>query len=48
MKDKAFARAVNREDIINGTAELGVPLEEHIQFCIYAMKKIEKLWDCRH
>lgn len=39
MKDKAFARAVNREDIINGTAELGVPLEEHIQFCIYAMKK---------
>ncbi len=39
MKDKAFARAVNREDIINGAVELGIPLEEHIQFCIEAMKK---------
>ncbi len=39
MKDKAFARAVNREDIINGSLELGVSLEEHIQFCINAMKK---------
>ena len=39
MKDKAFARAVNREDITNGTAELGVSLEEHIQCCIDAMKK---------
>jgi putative nucleotidyltransferase with HDIG domain len=39
MKDKAFARAVNREDITNGTAELGVSLEEHIQFCLDAMKK---------
>lgn len=39
MKDKAFARAVNREDITNGAAELGVLLEEHIQFCIEAMKK---------
>src|SRR3989304_1078132 len=38
MKDKAFARTVNREDIIKGAQELGVPLEGHIQFCINAMK----------
>lgn len=38
MKDKAFARAVNRDDIRNGAAELGIPLEEHIQFCIDAMQ----------
>ena len=44
MKDKAFARSVNREDIVNGAAELGVDLEEHIGFCIEAMKGIaEKL-----
>jgi len=44
MKDKAFARSVNRDDIINGAAELGVDLEEHIGFCIEAMKAIaEKL-----
>jgi putative nucleotidyltransferase with HDIG domain len=40
MKDKAFARSVNREDITVGAAELGVPLEEHIAFCIEAMKEI--------
>jgi len=40
MKDKAFARSVNREDIVNGAAELGVDLEEHIGFCIEAMKEI--------
>src|SRR5499433_3928966 len=40
MKDKAFARSVSREDIINGAAELGVDLEEHIAFCIEAMKTI--------
>ncbi len=39
MKDKAFARAVNREDITKGAMELGVPLEEHIAFCIDAMRK---------
>ena len=38
MKDKAFARAVSREDIKKGAEELGVSLEEHIQFCINAMK----------
>lgn len=40
MKDKAFARSVNRNDIINGAADLGVDLEEHITFCIEAMKGI--------
>lgn len=40
MKDKAFARSVNRDDIINGAADLGVDLEEHIAFCIAAMKEI--------
>jgi putative nucleotidyltransferase with HDIG domain len=38
MKDKAFARSVNRNDIVNGAAGLGVPLEEHIAFCIQAMR----------
>jgi putative nucleotidyltransferase with HDIG domain len=38
MKDKAFARNVNREDIVNGAAELGVDLDEHIEFCIRAMQ----------
>lgn len=38
MKDKGFSRAVSREDIINGAEDLGIPLEEHIQFCIEAMK----------
>ena len=38
LKDKAFARNVNREDIVNGAQELGVPLDEHIAFCIDAMK----------
>jgi putative nucleotidyltransferase with HDIG domain len=40
MKDKAFARSVKREDIVNGAADLGVDLEEHITFCIEALKGI--------
>ena len=40
MKDKAFARSVSRDDIINGASDLGVDLEEHIAFCIDAMKAI--------
>lgn len=40
MKDKAFARSVNRDDIVNGASGLGVDLEEHITFCIEAMKGI--------
>lgn len=38
MKDKAFARGVSREDVVNGAAELGVELEAHIQFVIGAMQ----------
>ena len=40
MKDKAFARSVNRMDITNGATELGVELEPHIAFCIEAMRGI--------
>jgi putative nucleotidyltransferase with HDIG domain len=39
MKDKAFARSVNRQDIVDGATELGVPLDEHIDFCIKAMQE---------
>ncbi len=39
MKDKAFARGVSREDVIKGAAELGVPLDEHIGFCIQALRE---------
>jgi putative nucleotidyltransferase with HDIG domain len=38
MKDKAFARSVNRQDIVEGAQELGIPLEEHIAFCVKAMQ----------
>jgi predicted hydrolase (HD superfamily) len=38
LKDKAFARNVSREDIISGAEQLGVPLDEHIAFCIEALK----------
>src|SRR5579864_2346818 len=38
MKDKAFARSVSREDIVNGAAALGIDLDEHIDFCIRAMQ----------
>ena len=40
MKDKAFARSVNRVDIVQGAAELGVDLEQHIAFCIEAMRGV--------
>ena len=40
MKDKAFARSVSRDDIVNGARELGVDLDEHIAFCIAAMTGI--------
>jgi len=39
LKDKAFARGVNRQDVIQGAAELGVDLDTHIAFCIEAMKR---------
>lgn len=40
MKDKAFARAVSRDDIRRGAEDLGVPLEEHIQTVIDALRSI--------
>jgi len=40
MKDKAFARSVSREDIVKSAEELGVPLDQHITFCIEAMRSI--------
>jgi putative nucleotidyltransferase with HDIG domain len=40
MKDKAFARGVNRDDVVNGAADLGVDLDEHIAFVISAMQRI--------
>ena len=38
LKDKAFARNVNREDITSGAIEMGVDLDEHIEFCVRAMQ----------
>lgn len=42
LKDKAFARTVNRDDIRQGAEELGVPIEEHIQFLIETLKPVQK------
>ncbi len=42
LKDKAFARSVNREDIHQGVAELGVELDEHIRFVIDALRPVQK------
>jgi predicted hydrolase (HD superfamily) len=39
MKDKAFARSVSREDIVLGTEELGIPLPQHVQNCLTAMRE---------
>jgi predicted hydrolase (HD superfamily) len=41
LKDKAFARGVSREDVIQGAAELGVPLEDHIAFVLEALRPEE-------
>jgi putative nucleotidyltransferase with HDIG domain len=40
MKDKAFARGVNREDVVSGADDLGVDLDEHIELVIQAMRTI--------
>lgn len=42
MKDKAFARAVNREDLLKGAADLGVDFDEHIRFVAEALKPVAK------
>lgn len=42
MKDKAFARSVSRDDIVNGARDLGVDLDDHITFCIEALKDVAK------
>ena len=39
LKDKAFARGVSREDVLKGAEELGLPLDEHISFCIAALRE---------
>ena len=41
IKDKGFARAVNREEMQQGAEELGVPFDEHVQFVIEALRPIE-------
>jgi predicted hydrolase (HD superfamily) len=43
FKDKAFARGVSREDVIQGAAELGVPLDEHIAFVLAALRPHERV-----
>jgi predicted hydrolase (HD superfamily) len=40
MKDKAFAKGVNRDDVLLGTQEMGIDLEQHIQFVINAMRRV--------
>ena len=42
LKDKAFARSVNRDDIHQGVAELGVDLDEHIRFVIDALRPVQE------
>src|SRR2546430_5409264 len=41
LKDKAFARGVNRDEVRQGAEELGVPLDEHVAFCIQALRPVE-------
>lgn len=43
LKDKGFAKAVSRDDIMNGAGDLEVDLSEHIQFCIDAMKSNKEI-----
>jgi predicted hydrolase (HD superfamily) len=41
LKDKAFARSVNRDDIYQGVEELGVDLDEHIAFVIKSLRPVQ-------
>jgi len=41
LKDKAFAKGVNRDEVDQGATELGVPLDEHIAFVIQALRPLE-------
>ena len=43
VKGKAIARAVNRDDVINGAAEMGLDLDAHIEFCIWALQNRAEL-----
>jgi putative nucleotidyltransferase with HDIG domain len=43
LKDKAFARGVNRDDVVQGAAELGVPLDDHIGFVLAALRPHERV-----
>jgi putative nucleotidyltransferase with HDIG domain len=43
LKDKAFARGVSRDDVTQGAAEIGVPLEEHIEFVLRALRPHERV-----
>jgi putative nucleotidyltransferase with HDIG domain len=43
LKDKGFAKGVSREDVIQGAAELGVPLDDHIQFVLEALRPEENV-----
>ena len=47
LKDKAFARSVNREDIYLGMADLGITLDDHIAFTIQAMTAVARSWGCK-
>ena len=47
MKDKAFARAVSRDDMTEGAALLNLPLEEHIANCIRFLQRRQPRWVCR-
>ena len=47
LKDKAFARSVNREDIYLGVADLGITLDDHITFTLQAMTAVARRWGCK-